>query len=138
MYLLDTNVLSEPTKREADPKVIGWYERVAHEALYISVLTLGEIRKGVETLPEGKRRSLLEQWLVIDVPHRMRGRILPVDERVVDVWGKIEARTERHMLVVDGLIAATAIVHHLPLVTRNIRDFKRIPNLVLINPWEEV
>jgi toxin FitB len=136
VYLLDTNVISEPSKQHADPKVVAWFGSVPDDAMYISVLTLGEIRKGVEGLPEGKRRKLLEQWLTIDVLHRMRGRIVPVDERVADVWGKIEANTERSMLAIDGLLAATAIAKNLTLVTRNVRDFNRVPNLTIFNPWE--
>jgi predicted nucleic acid-binding protein len=100
----------------------------------LSVLTLGEIRKGIEMLAHGKRQLALRTWLDVDLPAFFTGRVLPVDAAVADRWGKIAAGAGRPLGVVDSLLAATAATHSLQLVTRNVRDFIAIP-ITTVNPW---
>lgn len=137
-YLLDTNVLSEGIKSRPDAKVKAWVEATDEQLFHISVLTLGEIRKGIESLPPSSRRAALESWLMHDLVVRLAGRILEVDQEVTDRWGRLagKARAENRPLpVVDGLLAATALHHNLTLVTRNTRDV--LPTGVpVFNPWE--
>ena len=137
--LLDTNVISEWTKPEPSPSVAAWLGAVAEDAAFVSVITLGEIRRGVDRLPEGRRRARLEEWLTGELPDRFDGRVLPVDRDVADAWGALLARTARggvSMSVADALIAATARVHGLALATRNVGDFRHA-DVELVNPWED-
>jgi predicted nucleic acid-binding protein len=138
-FLLDTNVLSEFNRRgEPDPLVPQWLEAADPESLYVSVLTIGEVRSGVELLPPSKRRSQLEQWLEQDLPEWFEGRILPIDQSIADRWGSIRAQAQmkgRPLSVIDALLAATALRHNLILVSRNVRDFS-VVGLAIINPWE--
>lgn len=137
-YLLDTNVLSEPARPEPDPWVLEWLEDKSQIDLVISVLTLGEIEKGIEYLPSGRKRERLRAWLDIDLPRRFRDRILPVDERVARYWGRLSAdgqRDGRPLPVIDGLLLATAAAYDLTFVTRNERDCadRSVP---ILNPWQ--
>jgi toxin FitB len=134
-YLLDTNVISETISRRQDKLVIGWLEQVPAEALFLSVLTLGEIRKGIERLTDKKRREKLRLWLEHELPAWFEGRVLPVDLAVADRWGRLLAETGRPVPTIDSLLAATALHHELRLVTRNARDFT-YPGLEVINPWQ--
>jgi len=134
-YLLDTNVVSETIRRRQDKMVIGWLEQVPAEALFVSVLTLGEIRKGVEKLTDRKRREKLRTWLEHELPAWFGGRVLPVDLAVADRWGRLLAEVGRPVPSVDGLLAATALHFQLRLVTRNTEDFD-YPGLEVINPWQ--
>ena len=134
-YLLDTNVVSETIRRRQDKMVIGWLEQVPAEALFVSVLTLGEIRKGVEKLTDRKRREKLRTWLEHELPAWFEGRVLPVDLAVADRWGRLLAEVGRPVPSVDGLLAATALHFQLRLVTRNTEDFD-YPGLEVINPWQ--
>jgi toxin FitB len=105
--------------------------------LYLSVLKLGEIRKGVAGLAQGKRRTYLETWLEVDLQARF-GRIVPIDAAIADRWGLIAAETTRRgkaLSIIDGLLAATAIHHNLTVVSRNATDFTNTQVQVL-NPWE--
>lgn len=136
-FLLDTNVLAEGAKPDPDPQVIGWLRAQASLDLAISVLTLGEIRKGVTLLPRGKRRARLERWLVTDLPRQFLDRVLGIDDAVALEWGRSAAigrQRGRELSVIDGLLLATAAVHGLTLVTRNERDCagRGVP---LHNPW---
>ena len=135
-YLLDTNVISEVVQRKPDRKVISWLSQLPDEALFISVLTLGEIRSGIERLSDGKRREKLRLWLEHDLVDWFGGRMLVVDRPVVDRWGRLLAGAGRPLPTIDSLLAATALHHELRLVTRNTKDFA-IPGLELINPWED-
>src|SRR5260221_13679522 len=112
-FLLDTNVLSEFKRRgEPNPLVKQWLEAADTASLYASVLTLAEIRFGVELLPPGKRRTQLEEWLHRDLPAWFGRRVLPVDTSIADRWGELRAQAQtkgRPLLVVDGLLAATAL-----------------------------
>lgn len=134
-YLIDTNIISELRRKDANPGVISWFAERPATTLYLSVLTLGEIRKGIEALPSGKRKLVLRDWLEVDLPAFFTGRILRVDEAVVDRWGRLLARIKRTAPAIDSLIAATALQHGLTLVTRNTADFK-FPELDVINPWQ--
>lgn len=97
-------------------------------------MSLGEIRRGIESLPEGDRKSRLADWLEVELPAFFGERVLPVDERVADRWGRLVSQTGRPVLAIDSLLAATALHHDLTLVTRNVRDFS-YPELEIVNPW---
>jgi len=133
-YLIDTNVVSELTRPEPAPPVAAWFEEVADEALHLSVLTLGELRRGVEKLPASKRKEKLRYWLEHELPEWFGDRLLPVDAAVADAWGRLQATAERTLPAIDSLLAATALHHHLRLVTRNSADFE-IKGLETVNPW---
>lgn len=137
-FLLDTNCISELVRGKPEPRVLEWIEATDESLLYLSVLTLGEIRKGVAGLPHSKRRTHLEAWLELDLQARFSGRILPIDAGVSDRWGLLAAearRTERALSAIDGLLAATALHHYLTIVSRNVSDFAGTQVLIL-NPWE--
>jgi len=133
-YLLDTNVLSELRRRTPDRNVVEWVEARPASTLYLSVLTLGEIRKGIETLRNGRRRSALLDWLQADLPAFFSGRVLSIDERVADRWGRLLAAAGRPLPAIDSLLAATAASHDLVMVTRNTRDFAGL-GISVIDPW---
>jgi toxin FitB len=135
-YLLDTNVVSETIRRQQNDLVIGWLKGVPSEALFVSVLTLGEIRKGIEGLVDRKRREKLRLWLEHTLPAWFDGRVLPIDLAVADRWGRLVAEVARPVPTIDSLLAATALHHELRLVTRNAKDFN-YPGLEVINPWQE-
>jgi len=136
-YLLDTNCLSELVRLKPEPRVVHWMDSADEATLYLSVLTLGEIRKGLAALPESTRRTRLEAWLAVDLQARFAGRIVPVDAAIADRWGSIAAQAKRRgqaLPVIDGLLAATALQNNLIVVTRNASDFQQ--SLVQVfNPW---
>ncbi len=137
-FLLDTNVVSEWVKPEPAPTVIDWLSDVDEDDVFLSVVTLAELRRGVDPLPAGRRRQQLDRWLREDLADRFHGRILAIDVLVGDAWGRLMARASRAGRTVgsvDGFIAATAEAHGLTLVTRNVRDFERL-GVELLNPWE--
>lgn len=136
-YLVDTNALSELRRRAPDASVAAWFARRPPATLYLSVLTLGEIRKGVDGVPERARRQSLTDWLEIDLPLFFTGRILGIDAAVADRWGRLVAQARRPLPAIDSLLAATALVHDLVLVTRNTRDFADLP-VQVFNPWQAV
>lgn len=133
-YLLDTNVISELTRRNPDVRVRDWFQAVPDAALFMSVLTVGEIRKGIEALHDETRREALRLWLEEDLPGWFESRLLPINAAVADRWGKLMASAGRTLPAIDGLIAATALHHDLRIVTRNEADF-RLPGLEVVNPW---
>ncbi|HLN23545.1 MAG TPA: type II toxin-antitoxin system VapC family toxin, partial [Patescibacteria group bacterium] len=110
-------------------------EAVPSEALFISSLTLGEIRRGAENLPDGRRRSRIIGWLEIELPAWFEDRVLPVDAAVADEWGRLTARLKPQMPSIDSLIAATALKHRLTVITRNVKDFAPA-GVEIVNPWE--
>ncbi|WP_157268423.1 type II toxin-antitoxin system VapC family toxin [Azohydromonas aeria] len=134
-YLLDTNVLSELRRRQPDARVVQWIGQRPAGTLYLSVLTLGEIRKGIEALADASRRLALQDWLEAELPAFFTGRVLPVDAGVADRWGRLVAQAGRPLLAIDSLLAATAAHHGMVLVTRNRRDFDGL-GLQVLNPWE--
>ena len=137
-YLLDTCVLSEFTRRKPEPKVIRWMESIDEEMLYLSAITIGEIQRGIERLPESARKTELLVWLNNRLVERFSGRILPLDAQAMLLWGSLTARMEasgQPMPVMDLLIVATALQHNLVIATRNVADY--LPcGVQLINPWE--
>lgn len=135
-YLIDTNVLSELRKREPDAKVAQWFAKRPASTLYLSVLTLGELRKGIDALPETPRKLALLDWLEAELPMFFAGRILAVDAKVADRWGRLVAQAGRPLPAIDSLLAATALTHGLTLITRNLKDFQH-PDLVVLDPWSE-
>jgi len=134
-YLVDTNILSELRRKKPDANVVTWFEHRPATTLYISVFTLGEIRKGIDALPESDRKLCLLDWLETELPAFFAGRILSIDEAVADRWGRLLAAAGRPLPAIDSLLAATAVTHGLALVTRNVNDFP-YPGLEVINPWE--
>ncbi len=136
-YLLDTCAFSEYKKKFPDKKVLDWIDAQIEDSLFMSVLTLGEIKKGIVQLPMGKKRVELEQWFV-KLEYRFERRILPLDARVLLEWGNLcgtLAARGRVLPVIDSLIAATALVHNLTVVTDNTDDFIDT-NVLLVNPWK--
>ncbi len=133
-YLIDTHVISELVRARPEPRVVEWFDALPDSALYLSVLTLGELRKGVEKLPDAARREKLRLWLENDLPDWFGNRLLAVDAAVADRWGRLLAEAARPLPAVDSLLAATALHHDLRLVTRNGKD-SEFPGLVVVNPW---
>lgn len=136
-FLLDTNVVSEWTKPVPDAGVSDWLAEVDEDRVFLSVVTLAELRHGIERLPEGRRRRRLDEWLREELGLRFEGRILPVDEAVADVWGKLvagRAAAGRPLEPMDAFVAATARVNAMTLVTRNVTDFDSSLDSI-INPW---
>jgi len=137
-FLLDTNCISELVRPKPEPRVMEWMEAVDEAMLYLSVLTVGEIRKGLAGLPQSKRRTHLETWLEVELQARFAGRIVPIDAAVADRWGLVAAEAKRKgktLSVIDGLLAATAIHHNLTVVSRNARDFTNT-QVPVLNPWQ--
>lgn len=137
-YLIDTCVISELVRPEPHPGVVKWISRADEDRLYLSVLTLGELHKGVAKLDDPARARKLRLWLEGDVMTRFAGRILPVDVAVARWWGKLTgaALTRGVTLpVIDALLAATAHRHAMPVVTRNVKDLERC-GVEILNPWE--
>lgn len=133
-YLLDTDVVSELARVRPDRAVVDWISSVADEALFLSVLTPGELRKGVESLPRGSKREQLRLWLETELPAWFGERLLPVDSAVADRWGRLVAAVKSTPPAIDSLLAATALHHDLRLVTRNVGNC-RFPGLEVVNPW---
>lgn len=134
-YLLDTNVISELKRPQPNSQVLTWFSKIDQEALYLSVLTLGEIYKGTEKLPDSQRKEKLYYWLHKEMPYWFDKRLLPVNLEIAYVWGELQAQMKRPLPAIDSLLAATALHYNLCLVTRNTKDFI-YPNLKIINPWE--
>ncbi len=133
-YLLDTNIISETIRRKPNKAAIAWLDQLPAEALFVSVLTLGEIRKGIEVLADKRRQEKLRFWLEHELPAWFEGRVLPVDLAVAERWGRLLAEVGRPVPSIDSLLAATALYHGLRLVTRNAGDFD-YPGLQVINPF---
>lgn len=137
-YLLDTNVISETIKRSPNMLVLEWLSSLEVNKCFLSVLTLGEIRKGAEMLESYSKKQRLIHWLEVDLLKKFYGRIIYIDAQVADKWGYICSfvNNSKKISAIDSLIAASAMVHNLKLVTRNIKDFKEFIGLEILNPWE--
>jgi toxin FitB len=136
-FLLDTNLVSEWVKPVPNPGVIAWTADVDEDRVFLSVITVAELRHGIERMPAGSRRERLAEWLEQDLPLRFEGRIIPIDATIADVCGKLVAHGEdrgRRMEVMDAFLAATAEVHQFTIVTRNTTDFEAVAGNIL-NPW---
>lgn len=139
MYLLDTCVFSELIKKEPFKKVVQWVLTQDEELFYVSALTFGEIKKGIEKMTDISRKKKIDMWFQDFLIPRFWHRLLVIDGLVANVWGELIAKAEKNGRVlptIDSLIAATAVAHNLHVVTRNIKDFKEI-NISIINPWED-
>jgi predicted nucleic acid-binding protein len=136
-FLLDTNVVSEWTKPRPDPGVVTWLAEADEDRIFLSVVTLAELRHGIERMPTGARRNRLDAWLTEEVPSRFENRLLAIDAETADRWGRVMARGQesgRPPGSMDAFIAATAERHDLTLVTRNVRDFEAL-GIRIVNPW---
>lgn len=137
-FLLDTCLISELVKREPNPGVVNWLDEQDEQTLFLSVLNLGELQKGISKLPEGTKKEELQSWIGLDLVERFIGRILDIDLETALCWGRIQGEAEqagRNLPVMDSLIAATAAAHGLVVVTRNARDMERC-GVRVCNPWE--
>jgi toxin FitB len=136
-FLLDTNVVSEWTKPKPNAGVVEWLTRIDEGDVFLSVVTFAELRHGIERLAAGDRRRRLDEWLRSELPLRFEARIIGIDGAIADEWGRLVAGGEargRIIHAMDALIAATAQVHGLTLVTRNSADFEGSVKSIL-NPW---
>jgi toxin FitB len=136
-FLLDTNVISEAVRPSPARSVTSWLDNTDESLMYLSVLTLGEVRRGIATLPQARRRTRLESWLDNDLRARFYNRVLPIDEAVADRWGFVVGSARRRGIVlpvIDGLLAATALEHNLTLVTRDTRAVLET-GVAVFNPW---
>lgn len=137
-YLLDTNIPSEFSRDRPNPRVVEWLKVQPVTTLFLSAVTIGEIRKGPTVLPPGRRRSDLETWFHADLLTWFRSRILSVTHAVADRWGVLDGQCQLKgtpLNTADGMIAATAIEHGLTVVTRNVKDFAGL-GVAVFNPWE--
>jgi predicted nucleic acid-binding protein len=137
-FLLDTNVISELVKPRPETRVVSWIAATDESLLFLSVLTIGEIRRGISSLPSTTRRATLEAWLDSSLLVRFNGRILPIDQGVADRWGRLTgspAARKSPIPVIDGLLAATALHHNLTLVTRNSSDIAAAA-VPIFDPWQ--
>lgn len=136
-FLLDTDVVSELVKKNPRKQVVDWIDGQEETTLFLSALTIGELEKGIAKLPASARKRKLLLWVRRDLAGRFAGRLLPIDVRVASRWGTITGESERRgtpLPVIDSLIAATALVHNLQIVTRNVDDFERC-GVTCINLW---
>ncbi|MGI8503728.1 MAG: type II toxin-antitoxin system VapC family toxin [Hassallia sp.] len=137
-YLLDTCVISELVAKQPNLKVVEWIDALDFNNVYLTVLTIGEIYKGIEKLSDSKRKTALHNWVNDDLMLRFSGKILLVDIEVVRQWGQLTGKLDlsgQRMSAIDSLIAAIAMNHRCSLVTRNEEDFKHV-GLTIINPWK--
>jgi len=136
-FLLDTNVISESAKPRPDRGVMDWLATTSEDQLFLSVVSLAELRHGIERMDKGKRRVALDLWLTADLPPRFGDRLLTIDMVTADLWGRTIARAQAAgspIGAMDAFLAATAEQHQLVLVTRNTSDFQAI-GTQLFNPW---
>jgi len=137
-FLLDTNIPSELIRTRPDPHVQDWIYGEDEQSLYLSVVSIGEFRRGFVMLPPGKRRTDLERWFEEDLLTRFNGRILPVTQSIADRWGALDGQCQLRgatLNIADGMIAATALQHGLTIVTRNVKDFAGLA-VDVVNPWD--
>jgi toxin FitB len=138
-FLLDTNVVSELMKPRPNPGVVAWVDATPEDLLHLSVLTIGEVRKGIDLLADDDpKRAALQGWLSRDVRVRFAGRLLALDEAVAERWGQIEALARKRRLTlstIDAQLASTALHHNLTFVTRNTADVAAT-GVPVFNPWK--
>ncbi len=137
-YILDTNVISELVAARPNPKVVDWIQTLDPDQAFLSVIAIGEIKKGIEKLPEADRKATLERWLQEDLLEQFENQLLSIDQQTMMVWGKLVAQLEtigRPISAIDSLLAATALQWNCTLVTRNTSHFQWT-GIALLNPWE--
>jgi toxin FitB len=135
--ILDTCVISEFVAKQPNPKVVEFLDALDADDAYLSVITIGEVIKGIEKLPDSRRKTELRDWLQDDLLARFQGKILPLDTDVIVEWGMLTAHAEiagKPMPAIDSLIAATALANKMTLVTRNVSDFEAA-GIEVVNPW---
>ena len=137
-FLVDTNVVSEFVRDDPDVNVIRWFEEADEDAVFLSAMTIAELRRGISILADGQRKRRLDRWLGDDLVPRFSSRIIAVDEIVADRWGRFVGNLRcqdvaRHAM--DAFIAATAFVHSLALATRNVRDFTSY-GIKVVDPFQ--
>ena len=138
IYLLDTCVLSEFSRKSPDIRVIHWIDSIPDTDLNICVITLGEIQRGIEKLPESHRKTSLTTWMNEDLLQRFSGRFVSIDADTMLIWGALTARLDamgQPMNLMDSLIASCALRQNMVLVTRNESDFQA-SGIRLVNPWK--
>ena len=138
-FLLDTCVISELVANRPNPAVVRWVDSVDEDRLFLSAITIGEIKRGIEKLDDSRRKRILQEWLEADLLIRFRDKIIPLDTEVMLVWGQLVAALEkqgRRMPAIDSLIAATCLQRRLDLVTRNEGDFA-YSGVIVVNPWKQ-
>ena len=136
-FLIDTCCISELVKKDPNPNVVKWFSENDELSMYLSVITFGELRKGVQKLPNSKKRAALNSWINDDLQFRFKNRILNIGLEELNKWGEILAEAEKTgepMPAIDALIAASALVHYLYVVTRNVSDMEA-SGVEIINPW---
>lgn len=136
-YLIDTNVISEISRPKPNSRVVKWLNTLRLEEQFISVLSFGELRYGIERLNDAPRRERLQRCIEKDLPVRFGDRLLPITGPIADRWGRLRAEISRSIAITDSLLAATALCHDLRVATRNEKDFAAFPGLVVINPWSQ-
>ncbi len=137
-FLLDTCIISEPKQKKPGKKVLEWLDAQDESKLYLSVLTIGEIKKGIARLESSKKKAELEKWLE-KLRNRFSRRILPLSEKTFLVWGKMYGEFEKKGIsrpAFDSLLEATALEHDLIFVTRNVKNFRH-SSVTILNPWED-
>ncbi len=137
-YLLDTCLVSELVKKEPNPAVVSWLDEQDEQKLFLSVLNLGELQKGISKLLDGTKKDELQAWVALDLVERFTGRVLDLDLETALCWGRLQGEAEQageKLPVMDSLIAATASAHGLVVVTRNVKDIERC-GVRVCNPWE--
>ncbi len=138
-YLLDTCTISEMVAVQPNENVLSWFQAQNEKTLFLSIITIGEIEKGIYQLPVSKKRTLLETWLFDDLVPNFHGRILDINRRMITTWAKLIADLKTKGIVrpsLDSLIEATAFHHQLILVTRNVKNFQN-SQVTILNPWED-
>lgn len=138
-YLLDTCAISEMVSVKPNPNVLSWFESQDEKTLYLSIITIGEIEKGIYQLPASKKRTLLETWLFDNLAPNFHGRILEINRKLITAWAKMTADLKTQGITrpsFDSLIEAAALHHQLILVTRNVKNFQN-SQVTILNPWED-
>jgi predicted nucleic acid-binding protein len=137
--LLDTNVISEPQKPQPSAAVERFLRDTPEEGLYLSIITIAELYRGVALMAEGRRRIRFSEWVAAELPERFGDRLLPISTSVAALWGDVMAQSRRsglNMPIMDGFLAATAAAHSLAIATRNVRHFSSL-GLTIVDPWDE-
>lgn len=138
-YLLDTCTISEMVAVKPNPKVLSWFESQNEKTLFLSIITVGEIEKGIYQLPASRKRTLLETWLFDELVPGFHGRVLEINRKLMTTWAKMIADLKTKGIIrpsFDSLIEATALHHQLILVTRNVKNFQD-SQVTILNPWED-
>ncbi len=138
-YLLDTCAISEMISVKPISGVLEWFQSQSEHSLYLSIITIGEIEKGIYQLSQGKRIKVLEAWLLDQLSPSFQGRVLEIDRKLITTWARMVAELKTKGMIrasLDSLIEATALQHQLILVTRNVKNFQN-SQVTILNPWED-